>query len=353
MKSREIFEEIRSQKDQIFGLRMRLTLIVAAELIVCILLSFGAEMLLKNVLTSEWRLPLAIAVLVLGLIICFGITGAISNWFFYPIKQLGKAMEKVADGDFSVRLQTKSRLKEIREVYSGFNMMAHERGSIEIIQSDFVSNVSHEFKTPINAVEGYAMLLQDCDNLSEEEKKYVDGIIVSTRRLSTLIGGILLLSKIENRSIPTDQTEFSLDEQIRRSIVGMENLWEEKDIEIDADLESIRYYGNEKLMLHVWDNLLGNAIKFSPQSDTIIIRLKNELERIVFTVEDHGEGISEEAKRHIFEKFYQADSSHKQEGNGLGLALVSRIMTLEGGEIYAENIDGGCKFTVKLKRKRE
>ena len=190
MKSREIFEEIRSQKDQIFGLRMRLTLFVAAELIVCILISFGAEMLLKNVLTSEWRLPLAIAGLVLGLIICFGITGAISNWFFDPIKQLSKAMERVADGDFSVRLQTKSRLKEIREVYSGFNMMTHELGSIEIIQGDFVSNVSHEFKTPINAVEGYAMLLQDCDNLYDEEKKYVDGIIVSTQRLSTLIGSI-------------------------------------------------------------------------------------------------------------------------------------------------------------------
>ena len=335
MKSREIFEEIRIQNDQIFGLRMRLTLFVAAELIVCILISFGAEMLLKNVLTSEWRLPLAIAGLVLGLIICFGITGAISNWFFDPIKQLSKAMERVADGDFSVRLQTKSRLKEIREVYSGFNMMTHELGSIEIIQGDFVSNVSHEFKTPINAVEGYAMLLQDCDNLDDEEKKYVDGIIVSTQRLSTLIGGILLLSKIENRSIPTDQTEFSLDEQIRCSIV-----------------ESIRYYGNERLMIHVWDNLLSNAIKFSPPGDTIIIRLKNEMEKIVFTVEDHGDGISEEAKKHIFEKFYQADSSHKQEGNGLGLALVSRILTLEDGEIFAENIEGGCRFTVKLKRKR-
>ena len=129
-------------------------------------------------------------------------------------------------------------------------------------------------------------------------------------------------------------------------------MWERKDIEIDADLESIRYYGNERLMIHVWDNLLSNAIKFSPPGDTIIIRLKNEMEKIVFTVEDHGDGISEEAKKHIFEKFYQADSSHKQEGNGLGLALVSRILMLEDGEIFAENIEDGCRFTVKLKRKR-
>lgn len=325
MKSREIFEEIRSQKDQIFGLRMRLTLFVAAELIVCILISFGAEMLLKNVLTSEWRLPLAIAGLVLGLIICFGITGAISNWFFDPIKQLSKAMERVADGDFSVRLQTKSRLKEIREVYSGFNMMTHELGSIEIIQGDFVSNVSHEFKTPINAVEGYAMLLQDCDNLDDEEKKYVDGIIVSTQRLSTLIGSILLLSKIENRSIPTDQTEFSLDEQIRCSIVGMENMWEKKDIEIDADLEGIRYYGNERLMIHVWDNLLSNAIKFSPPGDTIIIRLKNEMEKIVFTVEDHGDGISEEAKKHIFENFIRPTALTSRRAMGSDLRLSAEF----------------------------
>ena len=143
-----------------------------------------------------------------------------------------------------------------------------------------------------------------------------------------------------------------LDEQIRQSIVGMESVWEEKNIEIDADLESVRYYGNENLMIHIWDNLLSNAVKFSPYGDVVTMRLKKANGKIVFTIEDNGEGISEEAQKHIFEKFYQADSSHKQEGNGLGLALVKKILALEDGEIKAENIDGGgCRFTVILKNK--
>lgn len=352
MKSREIFEELRKQKDQRFGLRTRLTLLVAAELVVCILLSFGADALLKKLLESTWRVPLIVEVLFFGLLIGFFITSTISKWFFDPIKRMGDAMESIADGDFSVRLKTRSTVKEIREMYSGFNMMAHELGAIEIIQTDFVSNVSHEFKTPITAIEGYAMLLQDCENLNDEQKKYVDKIVVNTKRLSSLTGSILLLSKIENQSIPTNRTEFSLDEQIRQSIVGLEALWESKNIEFNVDMDSVTYYGNENLMMHVWDNLISNAVKFSPCDDTVTIRLKNKASRIVFDIEDNGIGVPQELQKHIFDKFYQADSSHKQEGNGLGLALVKKILSLEDGDISVENIEnGGCRFTVVLKNK--
>lgn len=352
MKSREIFEELRKQKDQRFGLRTRLTLLVAAELVVCILLSFGADALLKKLLESTWRVPLIVEVLFFGLLIGFFITSTISKWFFDPIKRMGDAMESIADGDFSVRLKTRSTVKEIREMYSGFNMMAHELGAIEIIQTDFVSNVSHEFKTPITAIEGYAMLLQDCENLNDEQKKYVDKIVVNTKRLSSLTGSILLLSKIENQSIPTNRTEFLLDEQIRQSIVGLEALWESKNIEFNVDMDSVTYYGNENLMMHVWDNLISNAVKFSPCDDTVTIRLKNKANRIVFDIEDNGIGVPQELQKHIFDKFYQADSSHKQEGNGLGLALVKKILSLEDGDISVENIEnGGCRFTVVLKNK--
>lgn len=352
MKSREIFEELRKQKDQRFGLRTRLTLLVAAELVVCILLSFGADALLKKLLESTWRVPLIVEVLFFGLLIGFFITSTISKWFFDPIKRMGDAMESIADGDFSVRLKTRSTVKEIREMYSGFNMMAHELGAIEIIQTDFVSNVSHEFKTPITAIEGYAMLLQDCENLNDEQKKYVDKIVVNTKRLSSLTGSILLLSKIENQSIPTNRTEFSLDEQIRQSIVGLEALWESKNIEFNVDMDSVTYYGNENLMMHVWDNLISNAVKFSPCDDTVTIRLKDKANRIVFDIEDNGIGVPQELQKHIFDKFYQADSSHKQEGNGLGLALVKKILSLEDGDISVENIEnGGCRFTVVLKNK--
>ena len=228
--------------------------------------------------------------------------------------------------------------------------MAHELTSTEILQSDFVSNVSHEFKTPINAIEGYTTLLQGCDNLDAEHQEYVDKILFNTKRLSRLVGNILLLSKIENQEIQTHQTTFRLDEQIRQSIVALESAWTAKDIELDVDLEDVNYTGSESLMHHVWDNLIGNAIKFNPPGGLLKISLKKEKKEIIFTVSDSGPGLSEDSMKHLFDKFYQEDTTRKEEGNGLGLALVKRILTIVGGEISAENLaGGGCAFTVRLK----
>lgn len=284
-----------------------------------------------------------------SLIIGLLVTGFMSKWFFDPVKKLLSAMEKVADGDFSTRLETKSSSKEIREIYSGFNLMASELGAVEILQTDFVSNVSHEFKTPINAIEGYSTLLQGDENLSDEQKQYVDKIMFNTKRLSDLVGSILLLSKIENQPIPSNQTTFRLDEQVRQSIVALEPAWSKKDIEFDVEMDSIEYTGNENMMHHIWDNLIGNAIKFNPECGLICIRLARQNNDVVFTIEDSGPGISDEAKKHIFDKFYQGDSPHKDEGNGLGLALVKKILSVSNGEISVENIDGGgCRFTVVL-----
>ena len=231
----------------------------------------------------------------------------------------------------------------------GFNMMTKELKNTEVLQTDFVSNVSHEFKTPINAIEGYTTLLQGCDNLDETQQEYIEKILFNTNRLSTLVGNILLLSKIENQSIQTSRSKFRLDEQIRQSIVALEPAWEKKNIEFDVEMESIEYLGNESLFHHVWDNLIGNAIKFSPCGGLVVIRLEKDGKNILFVIEDNGPGLSEEAKKHLFDKFYQADSSHKQEGNGLGLALVKRILTIADGDIVAENKkDGGCRFSVHL-----
>jgi len=261
-------------------------------------------------------------------------------------------MDKVAEGDFSVRLEEKSSSKEIMEIYTGFNLMAHELNATEILQTDFVSNVSHEFKTPINAIEGYSTLLQDSDNLDDDQRGYIDKILFNTQRLSSLVGSILLLSKLENQQIPSHQVEYRLDEQIRQSIVALEPAWEKKDIEFDVELDRISYLGNEPMMRHVWDNLISNAIKFSPNGGTVKIHLVKKLKKLIFTIEDQGSGLSENAQKHIFDKFYQADSSHKQEGSGLGLALVKRILTIEKGQITAENIhEGGCRFTVILRTK--
>ena len=331
-----------------FSLRTRLTLLVSAELVLCVLIALGLATLVQGFINTDSPLVLMMALLVVSLVIGFLVTSLLSKLFFDPIKRLRKAMEQVAEGDFSVRLEDRSSSREIMEIYSGFNLMAKELGATEILQTDFVSNVSHEFKTPINAIEGYTTLLQS-DNLDEEQKQYVEKILFNTRRLSSLVGSILLLSKIENQSIQTNRTRYRLDEQIRQSIVALEPAWEKKEIEFDVDMDRVEYVGDESMMRHVWDNLIGNAIKFDPPCGMVRIRLSQTGEKITFTIEDCGPGLTEEAKKHLFDKFYQADSSHKEEGNGLGLALVKRILAISGGEINAENLDGGgCRFTVIL-----
>jgi len=332
------------------SLRVRLTLLVSISLIVCVLIALGFSMLLDHFVRLDTAVLLLIGLVFVSSLSGIVLTGFLSRMFFLPVKKLGAAMEAVSGGDFSVRLETGSGAREIQEIYSGFNLMAHELAATEILQTDFVSNVSHEFKTPINAIEGYATLLQDCEGLDADQKRYVEKILFNTGRLSSLVGNILLLSKIENQSIQTNQTRFSLDEQIRQSIVALEPAWAGKELELDVDLDPVDYLGSEALLRHVWDNLIGNAIKFDPPCGLVRIRLRQEGGKILFTVEDSGPGISDEAKKHIFDKFYQADSSHKEEGNGLGLALVKRIAVIVGGEITAENLSGGgCRFTVVLR----
>lgn len=352
MNVRESFEKVRYEQRNRFSLRTRLTILVTTEMLVCILSAYVVDMLFNEVIPLDWEVPLELEMLCVCLFIGVLVTSLLSKFFFDPIKKLRQAMERVAEGDFSVRLEEKSSSKEIMEIYTGFNLMTHELSATEILQTDFVSNVSHELKTPINAIEGYSTLLQDSENLSGDQQEYVEKILFNTRRLSSLAGSILLLSKLENQQIPTNQTDYRLDEQIRQSIVALEGAWVSKDIELDVEMDAVSYLGNEPMMRHVWDNLIGNAIKFSPAGSLITIRLQKEREELVFTVEDQGPGLTEEAQKHLFDKFYQADSSHRQEGNGLGLALVKRILTIEKGQVTAQNLpEGGCRFTVKLQMK--
>ena len=233
------------------------------------------------------------------------------------------------------------------DIYHNFNLMARQLGATETLQSDFISNVSHEFKTPINAIEGYAMLLQGAP--AGEADQCVEKILLNTRRLSDLVGSILLLSKVQNHALPLKRNEYRLDEQIRQSILLLEPDWGKKESEFDVSLDEISICANEALMLHVWNNLIGNAIKFGPERGLIRMRLRRSAGKIVFTIEDSGPGIPVDEQTLIFGKFYQGDTSHKSEGNGLGLALVKRILLIENGEIAVENLPVcGCRFTVTL-----
>ncbi len=350
MKEIEIFRELRKLR-QWFTLKIRLVLIVTFEIVLSLGIALFIDWLCRYLFKDFWQVPIIAEMFIIAALVGIFATGALTRWYFHPIKKVGNALDKIAEGDFTVRLETKSTSKEIREIYSGFNMMAEELQSTETIQTDFVSNVSHELKTPISAIEGYSMLLQDSDNLTHEQKEYIDKIIFNTKRLSSLTGSILLLSKLDNQSIVTNKVKFDLDEQIRQSLLALESEWEKKELEFDIELDDTDYVGNESLLRHIWDNIISNAIKFSPERSEIRISLQNSESSIVFTVSDEGPGISEKEKGHIFDKFYQADSSHKQEGNGLGLALAKKIVDLEGGEINVKNNESkGCTFTVILKK---
>lgn len=291
--------------------------------------------------------------LLIAVLICAGLTAGLTSyfnrWFLSPIRKLGKAMRNVAQGDFKIQLPTRSKIRDIEEINENFNLMVRALDATEVLQSDFVSNVSHEFKTPITAIEGYATLLQETPDISSEQQEYVDKILLNTQRLSGLIGNVLLLSKIENQAISSSGHTYQLDEQIRKVIMFYEHQWSEKELELDVEMDDVLYTGDQSLMFHVWSNLISNAIKFNTHGGLLRLQLHRKNGRIEFIVEDDGPGIPPEHREHIFDKFYQGDNSHKQEGNGLGLALVKRILNVCGGEIRVENRpEGGSRFTVLL-----
>ena len=294
-------------------------------------------------------MPYTIRVLLISILSGAAIAVGLSKIFVSPMMKLGDAMRKVAGGDFTVRLDCTSRIRDVREVYGSFNTMVKELGNTETLQTDFVSNVSHEFKTPINAIEGYASLLQDSQLTDEQKNAYIDKIIFNTRRLSDLVGNILLLSKVNNQTISLKASTFRLDEQVRQSILALESKWEKKEIEFDIDLDEIEYTGYENLLSHVWLNLIDNAVKFSPQNGQIRIRLKQLAGSVTFSIWDNGLPIPEADIDRIFNKFYQGDNSHASEGNGLGLALVRKIVAAAHGTInVTSSEDAGTEFVVAL-----
>lgn len=294
-------------------------------------------------------IPYTIRVLLISILSGAAIAVGLSKIFVSPMMKLGDAMRKVAGGDFSVRLDCTSKIRDVREVYGSFNTMVKELGNTETLQTDFVSNVSHEFKTPINAIEGYASLLQDSQLTDEQKNTYIDKIIFNTRRLSDLVGNILLLSKVNKQTIRLKASTFRLDEQVRQSILALESKWEKKEIEFDIDLDEIEHTGYENLLSHVWLNLIDNAVKFSPQNGQIRIRLKQLAGSVTFSIWDNGLPIPEADIDRIFNKFYQGDNSHASEGNGLGLALVRRIVAAAHGTInVTSSEDAGTEFVVAL-----
>ena len=282
------------------------------------------------------------------------ISSVVSYHLLGPLRELIAATKTVAKGDFSVRLSAENQIGEMAELIESFNVMTEDLSGIEMFRSDFINTFSHEFKTPIVSIRGFAKQLQN-ENLTEEERReYTDIIISESERLTKLSANILLLSKLEHQSILSDLTTFSLDEQLRSDILLLEKQWTKKDLEIEPELDAVAYCGNAEVLSQLWVNLLSNAIKFTPEGGKIVIRLTKDSECVKVMVRDNGIGMSHETLQHVFEKFYQGDRSHSVDGNGLGLSLVKRIVELCGGTISIESEEGnGTTVYVSLPIRRE
>ena len=266
-----------------------------------------------------------------------------------PLKRLSEASRQIAAGEFDLNLTYEGKISEFRDTYDSFNVMARELSNIETLRSDFIANVSHEFKTPLTAIEGYAMLLQDHELSAEERADSAQRILDSAGRLSSLVSNILMLSKLEQQTVGVEKAPFRLDEQIRQVMVGLEPVWGPKELQLELEMPPLRYEGSESLLYHVWSNLISNAAKFSPPGEILTVTLSQQGREVVFSVTDRGPGMSQDVQRHIFDKFYQGDHSRRQEGSGLGLPLAKRVVELCGGSISVQSRPGaGSTFTVTL-----
>ncbi|MBE6537908.1 MAG: HAMP domain-containing histidine kinase [Ruminococcaceae bacterium] len=334
-------------------LRNKATLLVIAIMAVSALLTGAALIFLIHIgaIPTAFRARVSL----IPITVCVGsLIGAVlaafaMRYFIKPLDELVAATKKIAEGDFSVRVTERKSLGEIATLVRNFNSMAQELEGTEMFRSDFVNNFSHEFKTPIVSIRGFAKQLKS-DALSEDERrKYAEIIADECERLSNMSTNVLLLSKLQNLELITDKSAYSLDEQIRRSVLLFAKDWEAKNIDLDIDLEEIDYTGNEEIMSHVWVNLIGNAVKYTPEGGRISVRAIKKADEIIVRVSDNGIGMSRAVMERIFDKFYQGDGSHTGSGNGLGLPLVKRIIELCGGRLTVESeLGAGSEFSVYI-----
>lgn len=288
--------------------------------------------------------------LIIATLVAIPISSAISLHSAKPIQDMLEATKSISKGDFSVRVSEEAE-GDMAALLHSFNRMTAELGSTELMRNDFINTFSHEFKTPIVSIRGFAKRLRSGNLTEQQREEYLEFIAEESERLSRLSSSVLLIAKYENQNLVTGQSDYDLDEQIRACILRLEEQWSAKQLLFDLELPKLPYRNNPEMMDHVWGNLIGNAVKFSHEGGTIHIRAEQENSHITVWIRDEGIGIRPEHIGHIFDKFYQEDTAHASAGNGLGLSLVHRILELCGGEIQAESQEGqGATFCVRLPR---
>ena len=277
------------------------------------------------------------------------IIAVISRKAVSPVVEMSNATKQIASGNFDITLNYLERKDEVGQLTQNFMLMAQELKTNQYLAKDFISNVSHEFRTPLAIISGYTKLL-DSDQITEEERHdYSLKIQSETERLTKLITNILNLSKLDNRKIPEQPRRFSLDEQIRQAVLSLDPQWQLKGIRLNVDLPEINYYGNEDLLAQVWNNILDNAVKFTGVNGTINVQMHVDGHMVIVEIADNGIGMDAVTQKRAVERFYQGDPSHSEQGNGLGLALVKQILEVLGASISIDSELGvGSTFTVSI-----
>ena len=328
-----------------FGICLGLSALQAG-LIIGIRAAGWSEIVLVHLVLLYWVLA--------ALFLTWMIHRMIRKHYELPARRIQDAARRIAHGDFSVQIPLVHEEEEKQDFFdetiSDVNTMAQELSSIETLKTDFISNVSHEMKTPLSVIKNYAELLQISSLSDEKRLEYTAVVEENAGKMAYLVTNILRLNRIENQRIVPEKKEYDLVRQLTDCILGFETKWDEKEIDLIVEMEDdCRIVSDESLLELVWNNLFSNAVKFTEKGGTISITQRSEGDRILVSVEDSGCGMSEETLKHVFDKFYQGDTSHATEGNGLGLALVLRVLSLLGGEIRADSREGeGSCFTVFL-----
>ncbi len=335
-------------------LGFKLSLLILVITVAADVLTLAARITIDMVFSNgnsdtEDIIAAVVSSIVIGTLLSF-IAGGM---FLKPLAELIKATKKVSDGDYSVQVDMgwtqKHTVRELSDLIRVFNEMTRELNSTAMFNRDFIASFSHEFKTPLVSIRGFARQLYNGNLTPEQQKEFSRIILEETEYLSEMSSNTLLLTRLETSDIVSGKTEFSLDEQLRSCMLRLEPQWTEKNIEISMELDEVSFYWDELMLAHAWNNLFDNAVKFTPEGGSISVSCRRSAGVITIRVRDSGEGIPTEALPHIFEKFYQADSSRATKGNGLGLPLAKKIVELCGGRIGVQSVLGkGTEFTVIL-----
>ena len=356
----QISVRINEERKQRFSLTLFFTVVVFCVLLVAVGLAAAAVYVFTVVgiiggLNEEISLTtILISMGIISVVIGAGLSLLLAQFPLKPINKFINNMNRLAAGDFKTRLhfgKSLSNHQTFKEISESFNKLAEELENTEMLRSDFINNFSHEFKTPIVSISGLAKLINRGNLTDEQRKQYLLAIEEESRRLATMATNVLNLTKVENQSILSDVTVFNLSEQIRSCLLLLENKWTQKEIELCVEFNEYSIAANEELLKEVWINLLDNAIKFANHGGTVEVRIDKTPLRIRVDVCNTGSEISEEDQKKIFNKFYQADQSHTAQGNGVGLAVVKRIVELHEGEIAVKSENNTVTFTVLLPNK--